>query len=56
MNLLKKCNVLWCRAFQIVMKAGNYFVGYRMPEYIEGPGKTAQLGSFLKEKGINDES
>ena len=54
MNLLKKCNVLWCRAFQIVMKAGNYFVGYRMPEYIEGPGKTAQLGSFLKEKGIND--
>ena len=54
MNLMKRCKVLWCRTFQLAMKAGNYFVGYRMPEYIEGPGKTAQLGSFLKEKGIND--
>ena len=29
-------------------------MGYRMPEYIEGPGKIRELGAFLKEKNIND--
>ena len=30
------------------------FHGYRMPKYLEGPGKIKELGVFLKEKGIND--
>ena len=46
--------VLWCRTFQSVLKIGNYFMGYRMPQYLEGPGKLKELGVFLKEKGIND--
>ena len=46
--------VLWCRTFQGVLKFGNYFMGYRMPKYLEGPGKNKELGAFLKEKGIND--
>ena len=49
-----KLQVLWCRTFQSVLKVGNYFMGYRMPEYIEGPGKIKELGALLKEKGIND--
>ena len=54
MELPYKLEVLWCRAFQCVLKIGNYFMGYRMPEYLEGPGKIKELGAFLKEKGIND--
>ena len=49
-----KLEVLWCRAFQYVLKVGNYFMGYRMPKYLEGPGKIKELGSFLKEHRIND--
>ena len=46
--------LIWCRTFQAVLKVGNYFMGYRMPHYLEGPGKIAELGSFLKEKNLND--
>ena len=46
--------LIWCRTFQAVLKVGNYFMGYRMPHYLEGPGKIAELGAFLKEKKIND--
>ena len=46
--------LLWCRTFQAVLKVGNYFMGYRMPHYLEGPGKIAELGAFLKEKKVND--
>ncbi len=44
----------FCRSFQAVLKIGNYFMGYRMPTYWEGPGKIRELGGILKEKGIND--
>lgn len=44
-------NRIWCRTFQTCMKLGNYFLGYRMPEYIEGPGSIAKLPEFMKEKG-----
>ena len=54
MELTQKLEVLWCRTFQSVLKVGNYFMGYRVPEYIEGPGKIKELGACLKEKGIND--
>ena len=46
--------LIWCRTFQAVLKVGNYFMGYRMPHYLEGPGKIAKLGNFLKEKNLND--
>lgn len=42
---------LYCRIFQAVMKVANYFLGYRMPEYIEGPGSVKDLPKMLKEKG-----
>ena len=42
---------VYCRIFQAVMKIGNYFMGYRMPEYIEGPGSIKNLPAMLKEKG-----
>ncbi len=50
-NFLKRA---YCRCFQAVLKIGNYFMGYRMPHYWEGPGKLRELGSLLKEKAIND--
>ena len=46
--------VFGCRVFQAVLKIGNYGMGYRMPEYLEGPGKIRGLGTFLREKKIND--
>ena len=54
MEMPYKLEVLWCRTFQAVLKLGNYFMGYRMPYYLEGPGKIRELGAFLKEKRIND--
>lgn len=47
-NMLNK---IWCRTFQICMKGANYFLGYRMPEYIDGPGSIKRLPDFMKEKG-----
>lgn len=54
MEMPYRLEVLWCRTFQSVLKVGNYFMGYRMPKYLEGPGKIRELGGFLKEKGIDD--
>lgn len=54
MTMTDSLEVLWCRTFQAVLKVGNYFMGYRMPTYLEGPGKIRELGAFLKEKNIND--
>ena len=54
MSLSFNIEVLWCRTFQSVLKIGNYFMGYRMPEYLEGPGKIRELGAFLQTKNIND--
>ena len=45
---------LYCRAFQAALKLGNYFMGYRMPEYTEGAGALSRLGDFLKERNVND--
>jgi hypothetical protein len=42
---------VYCRSFQNTMKAANYFMGYRMPEYLEGPGSILRLASLIKEKG-----
>ena len=54
MNLSHTANVIWCRVFQAALKLGNYFMGYRMPVCLEGPGKIKELGAFLKEKNIDN--
>ena len=54
MGISQKCNIIWCRTFQSVLKIGNYFMGYRMPKYMEGNGKIKELGIFLAKKKIND--
>ena len=54
MDLPYILEVAFCRSFQAVLKLGNYFMGYRMPQYLEGPGKLRELGAFLSQKKIND--
>ena len=54
MTMSHKLNTIWWRCFQGILKIGNYFMGYRMPEYMEGNGKIKELGAFLAEKNIND--
>ena len=54
MNLLEKLEILWCRTFQYILKIGHYFIGYRIPQCLVGPGKTKELGAFLKAKNLND--
>ena len=49
-----KLEVLWCRTFQGILKIGNYLMGYRMPKYLEGPGRIQDLGVFLRERAVND--
>lgn len=54
MEVSYELEVMGCRIFQAVLKMGNYGMGYRMPQYLDGPGRIRQLGAFLREKGIND--
>ena len=43
----------YCRTFQAGMKVGNYFLGYRTPKFISGPGCLSRLPSILKKGKIN---
>lgn len=45
---------VFCRAFQGVMVIGQYFMGYRMPEYIEGAGSIAKLPEMIRAKGADN--
>ena len=44
----------YCRIFQAVLKAGNYFMGYRMPDYIKGPGCIKRMPELLKKDNVNN--
>ena len=44
----------WCRTFQSGMKVGNYFLGYRTPKYMEGPGCIKKLPSVLKKREVDN--
>lgn len=44
----------YCRSFQATMKVANNMMGYRMPEYIEGPGSIRRLAKLVKEKGTRN--
>lgn len=45
---------IYCRCFQAAVKLGSYFMGYRMPQCLEGTRGLRTLGAFLKEKSCND--
>ena len=47
-------NAIYCRIYQTIMKIGNYFMGYRTPETIEGPGSLKKLPIDLKNRNVND--
>lgn len=53
-TLSHNIEIAWCRVCQGFLKIGNYFMGYRMPQYIEGAGAITKLPVLLKEKKIND--
>ena len=42
---------IYCKIFQAVMVIAQNFMGYRMPEYIEGVGSITKMPEMLKEKG-----
>ena len=42
---------IYCRAFQAAMKLGNYFLGYRTPETMEGAGCSLALPEALRSRG-----
>lgn len=44
---------IYCRTVQAAIKVGNYFLGFRMPEYIEGAGCLRELPEIIKSKGIH---
>ncbi len=45
-------NKAFCRTFQAGMKVSSYFLGYRTPEYISGPGSVKKLPKMIRDKGI----
>ncbi len=47
-------NKAFCRAFQAVIKVGNYFLGYKTPETLEGPGCVRKLPAAIREKGVDN--
>lgn len=50
---MNKYKVEYCRAFQAVMKVGNYALGYRTPAVIEGAGSIKRLPKHIKKSNIN---
>lgn len=38
----------YCRVYQAVFKVGNYFLGYRTPETIDGAGSVKRMPELLK--------
>ena len=49
-----KMSKLYCRTYQGIMKVANNFLGYRMPEYIDGPGSIKRLPEYMKDKGADN--
>ena len=43
----------FCRTFQGGMKVANYFLGYRTPKFISGPGCLSRLPGILKKGKID---
>ena len=43
---------LYCRTFQFIMKLAAYFLPWRKPKLLEGPGCVTKLSGRIGEKGI----
>lgn len=46
-------NTVGCRLFQAAVKVGSYFMGYRTPEYLEGPGSAGRVPELLDRAGVD---
>ncbi|MGN0362490.1 MAG: hypothetical protein ACI4ET_06585, partial [Bilifractor sp.] len=44
---------IYCRVFQAGMKGADYFLGYRMPDYLEGAGCLKRLPALICSKGAD---
>lgn len=44
---------LYCRIFQGIFKVGMYFIPWKTPKTIEGPGSVKELPKVIKEQGIS---
>ncbi len=44
---------LYCRIFQILMRAATYFMPWRKPQLLKGPGSIDKLPELIKEQRIN---
>ena len=53
-GMANKAYIGYCRTFQAGMKVGNYFLGYRMPKFISGPGSLERLPRILKRGNIDN--
>ncbi len=49
MNMGKKFD----RTFQSAITIGNYFLGYKSPQVLEGPGCVRDLPAVIKSQGVN---
>lgn len=43
----------WCRTYQNIMRLASYFLDFRPPELLEGPGSVKRLPALVKSKGID---
>lgn len=54
MNYRYMAKTAYCDVFHAGMKVGNYFLGYRIPEIIEGPGCVRKLPAKIREKKVSN--
>ncbi len=50
---MRKYKEEYCRSFQATMKIGNYFLGYRTPRTIVGPGSVLRLPEDIKKYNVH---
>lgn len=43
---------VFCRLYQLIMKIGNYFIGFKTPECIEGPDSVLKLNEILVKNNL----
>ncbi len=54
MNYRYLAKEAYCSVFHAGMKAGNYLLGYRIPEILEGAGCVRELPQKIREKGCGN--
>lgn len=50
--MASKVKIIFCRAFQAVMKIGNYFLPYRIPKVTEGRGSVLKVPEMIRKAGL----